>query len=580
VTAEPFSDDERAVLARHVTDPDGSVFALTDLPEVVKGAMFARYSRYGGSLKRLFLDEFASDLGTDDPAARAERLYERVFSEYGDDSVAQVGGAHVAIEDVSNLLTKRIEWGRLAAYLEQSTRYLAYDGKPDGRYRYHRDPEVMAGPHAAAYERELDAVFDSYRALVPVVLDWVRRRWPQDAATSTFVWRNATKAKALDLLRGLLPAATTSNVGMFASGQSYEGLLLRLRADELAESHQVAERLLTELRKVIPSFLTRVDRPDRGGVWSAYLAARRDETRALAAELVPAEPIRPAALVTLTDYSPRDPVDAEVALVTAALYPHVMLSEPQLENEVRTFSPERRAAVLRAYVGERANRRHKPGRGFERVWYRFDVLGDYGGFRDLQRHRMLTVEWQQLTTAHGYETPPELADAGVEGRWHEALERSDALYRRLVVDHPVQAQYAVCFAYRVRYVMQLNARAAMQLLELRSTPQGHPQYRRVAQAMHRAIAQVAGHRAVADAMVHVDHGTGELERLESERAAETRRRQRATEREGSATAPGAAEREAPATAPGATERQGPATAPGTAEREADDPTVARGEGAP
>jgi thymidylate synthase ThyX len=526
VTDEPYTAQEREVLSRYVTDPDGPVFALTDLPEVVKGALFARYSRYGGSLKRLFLDEFVADLATDDPAARAARLYDRVFTEYGDDSVAQVGGAHVAIEDVSNLLTKRIEWGRLAAYLEQSTRYLAYDGKVGGNYRYYRDPTVLAGPHAAAYEEHLDAIFAIYAELLPTVLDWVRRRWPRDEVTSKVAYGNATRAKAYDLLRGLLPAATTSNLGMFASGQSFEGLLLRLRADELAESHAVADRLLTELRRVIPSFLTRVDRPDRGGAWSAYLAARRDETRALARELVVADPIPPAQLVTLTDWAPRDPVDAEVALVTGALYPHVTLPEAALEAQVRGWSPERRAAVSRAYVGERMNRRHKPGRAFERVWYRFDVLGDYGGFRDLQRHRMLTIEWQELTTVHGYETPPELAEAGVEARWHEALERSDALYRLLVLDHPAQAQYAVCFAYRVRYAMQFNARAAMQLLELRSTPQGHPQYRRVVQAMHRQIAEVAGHRVVADAMVHVDHGAGELERLAAEQAAERRRQVR------------------------------------------------------
>jgi thymidylate synthase ThyX len=522
------SEEDRALLARHVTAPDADVFALTGLPEVVKGALFARYSRSPKSLKALLLDEFADDLRGDDPAERAEQLYERVFSEYGDDSVAQLGGAHVALENVSNLLTKRIEWGRLAAYLEQSTRYIPFDDRPGGRYRYHRDVDVLAGPHAAAYVSALDAIFDLYAGLVPEVLAWVRQRWPRDEATSRFVHANATKAKALDLLRGLLPAATTSNVGMFASGQSYEGLLLRLRADELAESRTVADRLLVELRHVIPSFLTRVDRPDRGGAWSAYLARTRDETRALARELVTADP-RAADPVTLTDWSPRDPVDAEVALVTAALYPHVTVPETQLAEEVATWPAERRAAVLRAYVGDRTNRRHKPGRGFERVWYRFDVLGDYGGFRDLQRHRMLTIEWQDITTRHGYETPPELEEAGVADRWHEALARSAELYERLLPDHPVQAQYAVCFAYRVRYVMQLNARAAMQMLELRSTPQGHPQYRRVVQEMHRLIGDVAGHRAVADAMRHVDHGTGELERLESERAAERRRQQRGAE---------------------------------------------------
>lgn len=525
MTDADLTAEERALLGRYVTDVDGDVFALTGLPEVVKGAMFARYSRYGGSLKRLFVDEFADDLAGDDPAARAEALYRKVFSDYGDDSVAQLGGAHVAIEEVSNLLTKRIEWGRLAAYLEQSTRYIAYDGTVDGRYRYHRPAEIVDGPHGERYVAELDAIFATYAELVPQVLEWVRRRWPQDADTSAFAYRNATKAKALDLLRGLLPAATTSNLGMFASGQAYEQLLLRLQADDLAESREVGARLLRELRQVIPSFLTRVDRPDRGGVWSGYLRDTRHATRALADDLVAHDPTT-VDEVTLTDWSPRDPVDAEVALATAALYPHVRIAETDLERQVRTWPAERRAEVLRAYVGERANRRHRPGRGFERVWYRFDVLGDYGGFRDLQRHRMLTIEWQDLTTEHGYEIPEELYEAGVADRYEEALARSDRLYRQLLPDHPVAAQYAVCFAYRVRYVLQLNARAAMQLLELRSTPQGHPTYRRVAQAMHRLIGEHAGHTAVAEAMSHVDHGVGELERLESERAAERRRQAR------------------------------------------------------
>ena len=515
-----------AMIARFLTDPDGDVFALTGLPEVVKGAVFARYSRSPSGVKDLLLDEFASDLVEEGIAERADALYAKVFGDYGDDSVAQLGGAHVALEGVSNIATKRIEWGRLAAYLEQSTRYIAYDQKVDGRYRYHREARIMAGPHAARYEEVLDHLFATYADLLPVVTAWVRERFPRDEATSERAWQAATRAKGLDLLRGLLPAATTANVGMFASGQAYESLLLRLAADPLVESRDLGERLLRELRKVIPSFVARVDRPDRGHVWRDYLATTREDTRALAARHVIGPTQQPDGPVTLVDWWPRDPVDAEVSLVTAALLPHVTLPEEQLEAQVRTWPAEQRAEVLRAYVGDRANRRHRPGRAFERVVYRFDVLGDYGGFRDLQRHRMCTIEWQRLTTEHGYDTPPELEEAGVVGAWHEALGRAEALHRDLVRDHPEEAQYVVPFAFRIRYSVQINARAAMQMLELRSTPQGHPQYRTIVQAMHRAIADVAGHSAVAEAMVHVDHGAGDLERLESERALDRRRSQR------------------------------------------------------
>jgi thymidylate synthase ThyX len=516
------AEARQEMLARFLTDPDGDVFALTGLPEVVKGAVFARYSRSPASVKDLLVDEFAADLEDEGVSAKADALYARVFGDYGDDSVAQLGGAHVALEGVSNIATKRIEWGRLAAYLEQSTRYVAYDAKVDGRYRYHREATIMAGPHAARYEQVLDHLFDTYASSLPVVIDWVRASFPRDDATSERAWAAATRAKALDLLRGLLPAATTANVGMFASGQAYEALLLRLAADPLEEQRELGRRLLVELRKVIPSFVARVDRPDRGGAWSEYLATTRDDTRAIAQRHV-IGPVAPADPVTLVDWWPRDPRDAEVTLVVGALLPHVTVSEQQLTEQVRAWPAEQRAEVLRAYVGERHNRRHRPGRAFERVTYRFDVLGDYGGFRDLQRHRMCTIEWQDLTTVHGYDTPDELVAAGVADAWHGALAQADALHRDLLREHPAQAQYVVPFAFRIRYSVHINARAAMQMLELRSTPQGHPQYRAIVQAMHRAIAEVAGHTAVADAMVHVDHGSGDLERLASERALDARR---------------------------------------------------------
>ena len=532
---ESFTAEEQAVLRRHVTNLDDPVFALVDLPEVVKGALYARYSRSPKSLRRLLLDEFAADLEglsasttgatTDDAeaASRAGKLYHRVFQQYGDDSVAQLGGAHIAVEQASNLLTKQLEWGRLAAYLEQSTRYIAYDDKPDGRYRYFRDPDIMASEHGDAYVRTMDTVFDTYSALLPRVQTWAAQRFPRTDGTSEAAHRNAIKAKACDILRGLLPAATVSNVGIFASGQAYEQLLMRLRGSEFAESRLVGDRMLVELRKVIPSFLTRVDRPDRGEVWSEYLATTRSATRALADGLlagVQPDVVPEVALVAWSD-------DAENDVLAGMLYPHSKLPEPQLREFVRTMSPVNRLRLLQAYVGDRKNRRHKPGRALERVWYRFDICGDYGAFRDLQRHRMLTIEWQDLSPRHGYDTPPEVEEAGIGREWHQTLEQQADLYERLSIDFSRQAQYAVGFAYRLRWSMQLNARAAMQMLELRTTPQGHPSYRRICQEMHRLIGEQAGHRTIAAMMSHVDHSSGELERLESERAAEARSAARA-----------------------------------------------------
>jgi thymidylate synthase ThyX len=526
--AENFSDDEAAVLRPYFTNLDRPVFALVNLPEVVKGALFARYSRTHKSLRRLFLDEFVADLDltgdlTVDATVglrRAEELYDRVFFEYGDDSVAQLGGVHLACEQSSNLLTKILEWGRLMSYLEQSTRYIPYDEKLDGRYRYYRDSAVLASRDLAwRYIADMDALFETYRTLLPVLLDWARERYPKEPGDSDFVYKQTIKAKACDAVRGILPAATLSNVGIYGTGQGFESLLLRMRAHALPEARSYAAMMLEELRKVIPSFLTRVDREDRGIAWSAYLTDTHIATQEIVARLFAADRAEPRPAVTLTDFDP----EGEDKLLAAICYPQTHLPEDQVLAKVRTLAADERVALLRAYVGDRTNRRHKPGRAFERVDYRFDILADYGAFRDLQRHRMLTIEWQPLSTRHGYEVPEAVDEAGLRASFDDAMGRSAALYDALLDPFPNQAPYAVSLAYRIRFAMQLNAREAMHMLELRTTPAGHPAYRQVGQEMHRLIAEQAGHRAVAEAMSHVDHTTYELERLAAERAAETRR---------------------------------------------------------
>ncbi len=527
---EEFTPDEADVLRRYVTNVEGPVFALVNLPEVVKGALFARYSRTHKSLRRLFLDEFVGDLDIEGDLSvdatvgleRAERLYDTVFLEYGDDSVAQLGGVHLACEQASNILTKVLERGRLMSYLEQSTRYIAYDDRLGGRYRYFRDPELLASPLGTRYVGDMDRLFDTYAELVPLVQEWCRQRYPKADGDSDFVHRRSTRAKALDAVRGILPAASLSNVGIYGTGQGYEALLMRMRAHPLPEARAYAELMLHELRKVIPSFLTRIDRPDRGGAWTGYLRATRDATAQVAGELFAesgSEDTRASPQVTLVDFDP----DGEDKMLAAMLYPHVDLPEVRILERVRGLSGEERAAVVAAYVGDRTNRRHKPGRALERTFYRFDVCADYGAFRDLQRHRMLTIDWQPLSPRLGYSLPEAVIEAGGERRFAEAMDRSAALHEELAGDFPQQATYAVSLAYRLRFSLQLNAREAMHMLELRTTPQGHPSYRRLCQQMHRLIAEQAGHRAVAQFMRFVDHGEPGLERLEAERRSERRR---------------------------------------------------------
>jgi thymidylate synthase ThyX len=531
---ETFTDDERSLLRHYVTNLDGPVFALVNLPEVVKGALFARYSRSSKSLRRLFLDEFVEDLDVSGDASvdatiglrRAEELYARVFGDYGDDSVAQLGGVHLACEQASNVLTKVLERGRLMSYLEQSTRYIPYDSRlQTGHYRYYRDPAVLDSALGARYVGDMDRMFDTYADLLPRLREHLIRALPKPAEVSDVAYRQSVRAKALDALRGLLPAGALSNVGIYGSGQSFELLLMRMRAHGLPEVGRYAELMLEELRKVIPSFLSRLDRPDRGGEWVTYLGARQEAMEELVGRLWPEDAASSATLtegpasVELVDFDPR----GEEKVLVAMCYPHSGLPEDVLAERVARLSEDERTALVSAYVGERRNRRHRPGRALERTGYRFDVVSDYGAFRDLQRHRMLTVDWQPLGTALGWSIPDVVVEAGLERPFTESLERSGELHEALEVSFPEQSVYAVALAFNIRYVMQLSAREAMHVLELRSGPQGHPSYRRIVQEMHHQIAERAGHRALAAAMSFVDHSDADYGRLEAEEKSEGRR---------------------------------------------------------
>ena len=543
---EAFTAEERRLLSPYFTNTDRPIFALTNLPETVKGALFARYSRSAKSLRRLFLDEFSDPLVTSAAAAspqlgseRADRLYARVLAEYGDDSVAQLGSAHIAVEGASNILTKVLEWGRLMSYLEQSTRYVPYTDRPGGRWKYHIPAEIAQSPHVDAYRATLDHAFETYTALIPRAEAHFRAKYPQTPQDSDGVYRAVIRAKALDTLRGLLPAATTSNVGLFGTGQAFEALLLRMLAHPLEEARSCAQAMLGELRQVIPAFLTRVDHPQRGQTWSAYLGrTRREFSEATAALNLsaarPTEAVAPE--VRLTDFDP----DGELKVVAAALYAVSDLPDAEILETARGLSPDARRAILAAYVGHRENRRHKPGRAFERTHYRFDVLADYGAFRDLQRHRLLSLEWQPLSTAHGYVEPAALEDIGALDAWRSVMDRSAALHGRLVAGELRDAApYAVSMAYRVRFYMDMNAREAMHVIELRTAPQGHAAYRRICQQMHRAIANVAGHHAIAEAMQFADHSEVELERLQAERRLEEKRTAAlVNEQDGGQTEPG------------------------------------------
>jgi thymidylate synthase ThyX len=517
---ESFTAEERARLAPFVSDLDAPVFALLNLPQSTMGAMFARYSRYPGTLRRLMLDEFAEELETPPAAggtggARTTALYERVLGEYGDDSVAQLGGAHIACEWSSNILTKILQRPRLGAYLEQSTRYIAYDRTmPGGGYRYYRGPEL--GP---AYESAMDSLFETYTALQAPVVEWIAERFPPAEGESPRAHERAVRAKALDLLRGLLPAASLSHVGVFASAQTIERLILHLRAHLLPEARGCGELMLAAMQTAAPSFVTRVERRERGGEWVSFLerrgAAQADVARRLGLDRDPAE--RPSGVRLLRVEG------SEELLLASLLFEGSRVGEGTIVERVAELSIEQRSELVAELVGRRKNRRHLPGRGFEALRYRFEIVSDYGAFRDLQRHRMLTAQWQTLGPHLGAEVPEELRAAGLADEFEAAIERSHEAWQALRDEgHELEAPYALCLAFRIRYVLDLNAREAIHLIELRSGREGHAGYRAIAHRMHELIAEV--HPGVAAAMSHVQAGEEpRLERILAESRLEHRR---------------------------------------------------------
>jgi thymidylate synthase ThyX len=523
---DDLTEAEALRVSPFVSNLDQPVFALVGLPETVKGAVFARYARYPGTLRRLLLDEFADDLpsgptsssATSEPlGSRADELYERVFIGYGDDSVAQLGGAHVACEYASNILTKVLERPRLAAYLEQSTRYIPFDGRlPDGRFRYYRDEQL--GP---AYEQAMDTLFHTYSKVLERTLEWVGERFPRLSGDSERAHRRALQAKALDLIRGLLPAASLSHVGVYASGQTYEQLILHLTAHPLPEARNYGALMLRAVQSVMPSFVARVAVPDRGGEWVEYLCQRETAGRRWSTRLGLDEPgvsgvSGPSVRLTRVD-------GTEEEMLGALLFEACGESEHKIRARVRGLEREERTRLLEDLVGERRNRRYRPGRGLESLRYRFEIVSDYGAFRDLQRHRLLTPQWQQLTADLGAEVPAELDEAGVGEDFRHGLDVSRQAYAELVDKGAgLAASYAVCLAFRMRYVLDLNAREAMHLIELRSGREGHPSYRAIAHRMHALIEEV--HPSVAAMMSHVDTSTEpRLERMLAELRNESRR---------------------------------------------------------
>ncbi|MDQ3158992.1 MAG: FAD-dependent thymidylate synthase [bacterium] len=502
------------------TDLEGDVYFITEhLNPVTAAAAMARLSRRGDDMRVTVLDEFAEA-----SAAKDEKLLERVITAYGDDSVQQLVGSHFVVEGASNLLTKQLEWGRLAAYLEQSTRYIYFD-QPDekGKFKYYT-PENFSEEMQLVYDARMDEIFTHYSSMVRSLTEYVKSKKivekPDDNDKGGMIaWNSACRAQACDAIRPVLPTATKSTVGIFASGQALEMLIMRLRGERSEEARRVGDQLLREGRKQLPTFLQRADLPERGGATTMYMAETRENTRALAQELLPSQHSMDTEPVTLTNYTPKNEMD----IVPDILYPFTDMSLAEIEEAIKDMSYEDKSRVMETYMGERFNRRHKPGRALEIPRYTWDIMCDYGIFRDLQRHRMVdNLQWQDLTPRFGYEVPDLVEEAGLSDEFTQCFDISMKLYSEMQqAGYAYEAQYATLLGHRMRWTISYSAREAFHLHELRTAPQGHPGYRKLVGQMHEKLCEV--HPIIGSAMKFVNKDEDpELTRLAAEKTTQAK----------------------------------------------------------
>ncbi len=533
---EKFTNSEKKKLLKHFSNINDSVFAITTPKQVDRGALMSRYSRTDKNMRKVFLDEFLKN------QKRGEEFYKRVLLEYGDDSVAELGSAQIAIEGLSNIAVKKIEDRRIGlSYLEKSSRYVAWDKKVNGKYKFYREPVLMKSSFADDYLESCNLDFELYTKNIQPMLKLIRENDPienykfkdhrgvekkflqlkndNDIKSANMIYRAATKAKALDALRGFLPGSTLTNVGITGNGRAFEYLIIILLSSKLTEEKQLAIKIKHELDTTIKSFVSRSN-DQYGKAFQKYLKTINGISLKMAKNQNHDKRILGNS-VKLAEFEPE--IRSINNVITALIFEQSRgISFQQIFQNIKKLSKKSKMKIIEQLTKARKNRRHRPPRAFEMTNYTFDLVTNFGMFRDFHRHRALTLGRQLLTTDHDFDTPKEIIELGVEKDFKDCMYNTKNIFVKMREKFPEQSQYIVNFAYNYPYYMRFNLREATHLIELRTVPQGHPDYRKVAQKMYYLINNK--HPTLSKIMKYVDLNQYELERFESEKRTEEKRR--------------------------------------------------------
>jgi thymidylate synthase ThyX len=505
---EEFSEEQIKTLKRYVTNTTSHVFVLRNLPEVIKGALFSKYSRSVLGLRSLLLKDF---IGKEEAAfsaiaglnkteegeeiedqsqaiEKANRFYKNILDGYGDDSVGELGGAHLALENISMLAAKVIEDSRIGGSpLEKSTRYVYFDQKHRGGYLFYKEQVIMTSAYRHYYLDTCNALFDTYSRLIPPLTEIMERQIPRGENDLEGPYRSSIRCKVLDCLRGLLPASTLTNMGIYGNGRFFEGLIQKLHGHNFSELQNLGKKVHQELSKEIPSFVTRsaLGHKHQKGFCS-FKEQMEAELKTLSEKhSVLLQKMRTPG-IKLTSYDP----DSLYQVAAALLFDHSNVSLLELQEYCRKLPKEELEAILDGACHHRENRRHKSPRALEHAVFTFDILADFGVYRDLQRHRMLTQERQFLTCDFGYYIPREILGTALEEEYIRAIEEAKKTYDIISRELPEEAQYVVPMAYNIHWYFHVNLRSLQWLCELRSSPQGHAGYRHIAQELARQVSEV------------------------------------------------------------------------------------------
>src|SRR3989344_1166645 len=546
---EKFTKEEAYFIEPFFTNLDKNVFAAKYLPCEVLGALASRYSRSTKGVRRLFFDEYIKPIlepnlqGSDPRSAReaeimrkelvgfvdylhehggwesvvnskrARDFFAKWLAAYGDDSIAQMAGAHVFFENISQVAVKTLEDFRIGfAPLEKSTRYVAFDQKVGGHWLYYPEPDLVKSKFGSVYKNHMNMLFVRYANTFPNLFNRFKKIYPKEKDQSDRAYASTINAKTCDVLRLYLPASTLTNVGFFGVGQAFEYVITKCLASPLVEVRDLVRAAQKELNMVIPSMVGRAT-SKRGREYQGYVRSTEKELERISRKVSEvnqakvSQEVRPVELVEWDR-------DAEDRIVASLLYKYSTAGYKSIKYQVSSMTAKQKADIIRKAVLGRKVRQHRLVRAFENTYYKFDIVANFGAYRDLHRHRMLTQERQRLTTKLGFDVPSELKGKMLAD-YIDAAQKTDKLYRKVSEDMPDQAQYVVMLGNKVRWYQWENLRELGWEAELRTGPQGHPDYRKIEQEKVRQVAKI--HPALVAALKFVDFKEYTLARRESEK---------------------------------------------------------------